>query len=81
MGWCSGTNVFDPMVDTILEMKLKKSQAVQLITDLINVLEGEDWDCLLDSSYYAGADTDPIVKQAILTVHPTWDDCFTEGED
>lgn len=70
MGWCSGTQVFDPVTKCILEGKLTRKEKVKLIIELINALEDADWDCHFDSAY----SNEPIVLTAFRELHPHWFD-------
>lgn len=65
MGWCSGTVVFDAVMDAVL--KPETDRAVMLRT-LIDALEDMDWDCQQDSEYWEH----PIVRQVMQEKHPDW---------
>ncbi len=69
MGWCSGTDVFDPVAKKILEMpQLKAKTKIELLKVLIEALEHKDWDCESDSAYY----DNPLVQLAFEELHPEW---------
>lgn len=54
MGWCSGTYIFDDVMDEILDVpKINKKR---LIKKLITSLQNQDWDCIDDSEYYMHPD-------------------------
>lgn len=66
MGWCSGTHVFDSILDTLLnDDKIDKET---IIKTLINSFEDADWDCQSDSEYY----DHPLVKKCFEEIHPSW---------
>ena len=56
MGWCSGTIVFDGVVEAILYPE--KSEPKEVIKKLITSLWELDWDCEFDSQYIM----DPLIK-------------------
>jgi hypothetical protein len=64
MGWCSATEIFDSVCNALLAGKSKE----QTIKELIEELEGNDWDCQGDSEYY----DHPIVKAIFRELHPDW---------
>ena len=66
MGWCSGTQIFDPVVGALLNGDSKEA----IIRVLVEVLEDEDWDCQSDSAYI----DDPIVAKIMKDLHPDWQD-------
>lgn len=68
MGWCSGTEIFDRVVEILLEPHLDKKK---IIKELLDVLEDQDWDCQQDSLYW----DHPLVRKVFEEVHPKW---FTE---
>lgn len=70
MGWCSGTDVFDPVVKAILEDKSKED----VIKTLIKVLQVQDWDCETDSDYFY----DPIVKKAFISVNRNFKEYYED---
>ena len=70
MGWCSGTQVFDPVTKCILEGKLTRKEKVKLLVELIKTLEDADWDCQYDSVYFK----EPIVLAAFKELHSDWFD-------
>jgi hypothetical protein len=65
MGWCSGTEIFDAVVEDLLNPDLSKED---IIYNLILTLEGRDWDCQMESEYY----DHPIVKKLFEEAHPDW---------
>lgn len=58
MGWCSGTDIFDLVVEALLEGEVTDKDK-KVIGELIVALKGNDWDCQQDSQYWYH----PIVKQ------------------
>lgn len=68
MGWCSGTDIFDRMVQVILKTKTSDDEKYTLIYALGEVLEDEDWDCQGDSDYL----DEPIVKKALIDLGNDW---------
>lgn len=68
MGWCSGTDVFDPMVEAITSEVKDTDLQYKLILALIDALEWHDWDCQQDSQYYDL----PVVQKAMHKIHPNW---------
>jgi hypothetical protein len=65
MGWCSGTQLFDMIVDILLE---EQKDIKMILKQIISEFEMMDWDCESDSKHW---DT-PIVKQAFKELHPNW---------
>ncbi len=72
MGFCSGTEIFDPVVAHILDAQLPETQATALIGALIEALWDHDWDCESDSAYW----DHPLVRQVFRNLQPDW---FEEG--
>lgn len=68
MGWCSGTEIFDRMVEIILYSSATIEEKEDVITELIKALEDQDWDCQEESDFY----NNPQVKRAFYRVHPEW---------
>ncbi len=68
MGWCSGTDVFDPMVKFILQMAISDIDKRAIIAHLVVTLQDHDWDCESDSAYYG----DPLVQSVFQELHPEW---------
>ena len=65
MGWCSATEIFDNVVESLLDPAKDKEQVIK---DLVNALENGDWDCQQDSEYY----DNPIVQKVFKELHPSW---------
>lgn len=59
MGWCSGTVIFDTVVEAILNPEVDKKETIKY---LINALEDMDWDCQPDSDYWEH----PLVKECFI---------------
>lgn len=68
MGWCSGTDVFDPVVKTVLATDIPEGAKREIINSLINALWESDWDCESDSAYY----DDPLVRSVMRELQPHW---------
>lgn len=64
MGWCSGTIVFDGIVEALLYPE--KSEPKEVIKKLIISLWELDWGCEFDSPYI----TNPLVKEAFIELDP-----------
>lgn len=69
MGWCSGTEVFDDVVQELFTTEATEAVKQQIIVALIKGLERNDWDCHWDSQYAL----QPEVLAALRQVHPDWD--------
>lgn len=69
MGWCSGTDIFDRMVQIILKLEISDDAKYETIYSIAEVLEDNDWDCQGDSDY----NDEPIVQRAFKALHPDWD--------
>lgn len=52
MGWCSGTDIFDPVVKHCLNSDMTDEQKKGVIKALIPALWDGDWDCESDSDYW-----------------------------
>ncbi len=66
MGWCSATIIFDKVVGSLLGESKRPIEDV--IANLIDILEENDWDCQMDSMYFGN----PIVEKIMKTKHPSW---------
>ena len=51
MGWCSGTELFDAVIDAIPE----EARSAELFEKIISAFEDKDWDCELESDYSGNA--------------------------
>jgi len=69
MGWCSGTEVFDSVAGYVLDSNLTGEQKYDVLRQLANALEWQDWDCQSDSMYW----DHPIVQRIFRELHPSWD--------
>lgn len=76
MGWCSGTDVFDGVLEHFLTKKgVKKEPDVEsVIKGLIQALWDHDWDCEQDSAYWEH----PLVQKVFRKLDPRM---FEENED
>lgn len=62
MGWCSGTDLFDKVIDAIP----KNDLSVALFEKIIGAFEDNDWDCQGESKHYAN----PMFRIAMDRLHP-----------
>lgn len=69
MGWCSGTEVFDPVVNKVLQQDIGDANKTAIIIALIKALQDMDWDCESDSDYWEHT----LVRKAFKKVCPDWD--------
>lgn len=80
MGWCSGTDVFVPVAQAIIDSDASEETKVKLLVTLIQTLWNEDWDCEWDTSLVE----QPLVKRAFLQLDPSFydgaDADWTDGE-
>jgi len=75
MGWCSGTDIFDAVVETIYTVVSDEGSRYMLIYNLAKSLEQHDWDCHSDSVYYDNY----LVQRVFKQLHPDWElDITTE---
>jgi hypothetical protein len=68
MGFCSGTDIFDPVVETVLDTTLSDEDKFIVIYALADSLENHDWDCQQDSYFY----DHPVVQRVMQALHPDW---------
>jgi len=68
MGWCSATEIFDNVCDSLLGDFPKSPE--DTIKELLTVLEDMDWDCQNDSAYW----DHPVVQKVMHELHPNWFD-------
>lgn len=71
MGFCSGTEIFDPVADDILHIPsfhMGDKEKKRVIRVLIEALESHDWDCQSDSRHY----NHPLVYEVFRELHPDW---------
>jgi hypothetical protein len=68
MGWSGGTQVFDSVVESIIQFTYPEDMKRKQIVSLLSTLEDLDWDNVGESAYY----NHPLVKRAIEIVHPEW---------
>jgi hypothetical protein len=74
MGWCSGTEVFDAVLNEILDVKeLSDKRKKKIIEVLVDVLKDQDWDCEPDSEYW----DHPLVRSVFMDLYP---DMFEDDE-
>jgi hypothetical protein len=61
VGWCSASDIFNQVADSLIETKASDEIKHKVLGDLCDSLQGEDWDCEYDSlDKYAD---DPIIVQ------------------
>jgi hypothetical protein len=75
MGWCSGTIVFDGIVEALLYPG--RVDHKEVIKKLITSLWELDWDCEFDSKYI----THPLVKEAFIELDPELERHYKEIEE
>lgn len=68
MGFALGTEAFDRITESTLNLNISEEEKVKFIVDVINAFEDLDWDCHADSYYY----DHPIVVKALIILHPDW---------
>jgi hypothetical protein len=70
MGWCSGTEVFDPIAGALLgSLEGKQINVESVLKVVIEACENGDWDCQQDSKYW----DHPIVQKLMRELHPDWE--------
>jgi hypothetical protein len=69
MGWCSGTELFDKVIDAIPE----ETRTVKLFEKIIDAFEDMDWDCEMESKY----SKDTKFREAFKKLNP---DCEEESD-
>ena len=74
MGWCSGSYIFDAVLDGLFNKEIKTDDdKVEFIKWIISELENMDWDCQQETMYW----NNELVQRAFKELHPTW---FEEEE-
>lgn len=69
MGFCSGTDIFDPIVKIILDcQETSATDKQRILRALIQALWDHDWDCEEDSRYYRH----PFVLPLFRELRPDW---------
>ena len=66
MGWCSGTVLFDDIVEAIFDST--PENIITMLTKIITAFEDMDWDCQEGSRYWEKHE----VRQAFKAIHPEW---------
>lgn len=66
MGFCSGTDIFDPVAENVLDSDLSVERQAEIIRVLIVALYDHDWDCESDSRYY----DHPLVRRILRELNP-----------
>ena len=56
MGWCSGTQLFDDVMKTVLTFAQTDAERVYLFKEMIDLFTDKDWDCEGDSRYWSDPD-------------------------
>ncbi len=75
MGWCSGTRIFDDIVEALLYPE--NVEPKEILKRLITTLWEADWDCEFDSSYI----THPLVKEVFIELDPDLERHYEEIEE
>lgn len=70
MGWCSGTNILDNVIEKLAAMNLPEEQQLEIVTVLIKAMEDNDYDCHSDSRYYGT----PIMDKAMIALGHEFDE-------
>jgi hypothetical protein len=70
MGFCSGTQIFDDVLDFVLNSKMSKDDQYDVVLHLAKALEDHDWDCQDESRHWEHK----LVHRAFLELNPDWDD-------
>jgi len=52
MGWCSGTELFDRVLELLIEARQNHIAWDTLTEDLVRAFQQHDWDCESDSEYW-----------------------------
>ena len=52
MGWCGGTEVFDDVMDAVIEYVPDEDTRRSIAVKVAEALWAGDWDCEADSLYY-----------------------------
>lgn len=77
MGWCSGTDIFDVVCETMLNPEnvnvdpntgLTVSNTKEVLKKIIVELELMDWDCQQETEFWDS----PIVQEVFKELHPDW---------
>ncbi len=79
MGFCSGTDIFDPVAKAILDSGwMEPENQASLIRTLMKALYDHDWDCEGDSRYY----DHPIVQKVMRELNPDidYDEVYEDEE-
>jgi hypothetical protein len=66
MGWCSGTDLFDKVMDALF--KADTIDKERFIEELILSFQNQDWDCEQDSEYWEH----PVVNKVFRKMYPEW---------
>lgn len=79
MGWCSGTGIFDDIMEAILNGSHEDFYSYQknIVEALTKAMWRHDWDCEPDSDYLFH----PLVKEVFIELDSRWEDYFKEMED
>lgn len=76
MGWNGGTDIFDCVVEDLLEVGVNKEDFDYIVYNLYQQLCRQDWDNLCESKYYR----DERVMEA-LDMMDEYEEWFEEQED
>lgn len=61
MGWCSATDIFDPVCAEILKRVPDQKSQKKILVTLIDNLNEQDWDCQPDSEFWDHAFVGPLL--------------------
>lgn len=77
MGWCGGTDIFDPVVKIVLAAEMPEETKFNIIRALTESLGDQDWDCESESAYYEHS----LVRRVFVDLYPDWfaDEDANEG--
>jgi hypothetical protein len=71
MGWCSATEIFDTIAESLLEEG--EVDPREILMTVAEALRDHDWDCECDSYYF----DHPVVQDIFRELEPEW---FEENE-
>lgn len=83
MGWCSGTDLFDEVLDVIFALRVKDTVAlVKSVKTVIKAFESNDADCLMETKHSDSS----IFVQAWVNLYPDYywdhiDKCLRQKDD
>ena len=66
MSWGGGTQIFDVVVNNLFKHELEPVIIKDIVINLLDVLESQDWDNVGESSYF----DDPLIKFVLKERYP-----------